>query len=71
MPFIVIVCERSTGVVCHSDGRRRLTTGGPPQDLAFASLAVAEAWCQELRSRRPDLECWVGDELGQQVSVFR
>jgi hypothetical protein len=69
--FSVVVCEVATGIVCHEDGHRWLTTHGPRPDPVFGSVAEAEEWCRELWARRPDLECWVRDTDGRQVSVFR
>jgi hypothetical protein len=71
MRFTVVVCERATGIVCHPDGRWWLTTDGPRTDPEFHSLDEAAAWCQELRGRRPDLECWARDETGDQIALFR
>ncbi len=67
----VVVCERATGIVCHPDGRWWLATDSPQTLLVFLSLDEAEAWCQELRSRRPDLECSVRNEAGGLVRRFR
>src|SRR5262249_24434919 len=69
--FTAVGGGRATGIVCHPDGQRWVTTDGPRPDREFASLARAEEWCRELRPRRPDLECWARDEAGRLVSVCR
>jgi streptogramin lyase len=71
MGFMVVVCERATGIVCHPDGRRWLTTDGCRFDPEFLSWDETGNWCRELQTIRADLECWVYDEAGQAMAVFR
>jgi hypothetical protein len=70
MPLTAVVCERDTGIVCHADGRR-FCSGETRPDTEFSDSEAARAWCQELVTQNPNLECWVRDEAGEVVAVFR
>jgi hypothetical protein len=64
MPFRVTIAELATGIVCYPDGRRYSRTDGALHHPEFDSQAAAEAYCYELVSQRPELECWIRDAAG-------
>jgi hypothetical protein len=63
--YAVRTCEIATGIVCHPDGRRYLTTHGPRVDPEFPTEAEAAAYSRGVAAVRPDLECWVIDPEGR------